>query len=202
VEPATIQGTLQLAERYLERGDAGHAAELYREVYQGSPEDPEAAYGLGYSLLRLGRVEESAEAFRRVLALDPQSAKGRNALAYVFAASGESLSTAETLAREALELDPALAAYWKDTLGWVRYRAGDAQGALGFLQESERELPPDDISMRAENDYHVGTVLMKLGRRDEAKVYLARSLTHAKGEPWVPDLEAKARELGLEVASS
>jgi tetratricopeptide (TPR) repeat protein len=201
VEPATVQGTLQLAERYLERGDAQRAAELYREVYQGSTESLEAAYGLGYGLLRLGRVEESAEAFRRVLALDPKSAAGRNALAYVFAVSGDSLSTAEKLAREALELEPALAAYWKDTLGWVRFRRGDAQGALGLLQESERELPLDDLSMLAENDYHIGAVLMTLGRNDEARTYLARSLSRAKGEPWTPDLEAKARELGLEAPS-
>ncbi|MGQ0721068.1 MAG: tetratricopeptide repeat protein [Candidatus Eiseniibacteriota bacterium] len=201
VEPATVQGTLQLAERYLERGDAQRAAELYREVYQGSTESLEAAYGLGYGLLRLGRVEESAEAFRRVLALDPESAAGRNALAYVFAISGDSLSTAETLAREALELDPGLAAYWKDTLGWVRFRRGDAQGALGLLQESERELPLDDVSMLAENDYHIGVVLMTLGRQNEAKTYLARSLGRAKGEPWTKDLEAKARELGLEAPS-
>jgi tetratricopeptide (TPR) repeat protein len=202
VEPATIQGTLQLAERYLERGDARRAAELYREVYDASEDNLEAAYGLGYGLLRLGRVEESAEAFRRMLALDPGSAAGRNALAYVFAASGESLSTAEKLVREAIELKPELAAYWKDTLGWVRYRRGDAQGALGLLQESERELPRDDVSMLAENDYHIGVVLMTLRRGDEARTYLARSLGRAKTEPWIPDLRAKARELGIEVSSS
>jgi Flp pilus assembly protein TadD len=199
VEPLTTGGTLQLAQRYLERGEFERASELFNQAYGKAPESREAAYGLGYGLLRLGRPAEAKDVFRRVLELDPSSADGRNALAYTFALSGDSLDTAEVLVLEALQLDPTRAAYWNDTLGWIRFRAGRSEEAVAPLSEAERTLPPDDISARAENDYHLGVVLASLDRDDEARRYLTRSAGRATNEPWVRDLNARARDLGLEL---
>jgi hypothetical protein len=42
---------------------------------------------------------------------------------------------------------------------------------------------------------------MALGRNEEAAEYLTKSALRAKDEPWVPDLKARARELGIEEAS-
>lgn len=201
VEPLTTGGTLQLAQRYLERGEFDRASELFNQAYVKAPESLEAAYGLGYGLLRLGRPGDAAQAFRRVLELDPSSAAGRNALAFTFALRGDSLDVAERLVREALELDATLAAYWNDTLGWIRYRAGRAEEGLANLEEAERTLPPDDLTARAENDYHLGVVLAALDRTDEARGHLERSARRATNEPWVRDLKSRARELGLELES-
>jgi Flp pilus assembly protein TadD len=103
------------------------------------------------------------------------------------------------LVLEALQLDPTRAAYWNDTLGWIRFRAGRSEEAVAPLSEAERTLPPDDISARAENDYHLGVVLASLDRDDEARRYLTRSAGRATNEPWVRDLNARARDLGLEL---
>lgn len=202
IEPVTVGGTLQLAQRYLDRGDLERATELYREAANTAPGDVEAAYGLGYGLLKIGRLNEAARVFRSVLELDPKSAVGRNALAFIFAESGESLGTAERLAIEALEIDPARSAYWKDTLGWVRYRRGKHDDALESLQKAQRELPLDDAATRAENEYHLGSVLASMGRNEEAKAALARSLPRAKGERWEADARALGKRLGIAEASS
>ncbi len=192
----TVDGTLQLAQRYLERGDWERATALFREASAQAPDRAAAAYGLGYGLLRVGRTREAAAAFRRVLEIDPDSADGRNALAYVLAETGDSLAVAERLVQEALQLDPALAPYWNDTLGWVRHRAGRHEAALEALRVAEETLPEDDLSMRAENHYHLGRVLLALGRRDEAREHFRESAARATDEPWVRDLEARRRELG------
>jgi tetratricopeptide (TPR) repeat protein len=201
VDPLAIGGTLQLARRYVERGEIRKATELYREVAQKSPESVPALNGLGYGLLKAGQYEEAAAAYRRILELQPENADGCNALAFIFAVTGDSLERAEALAEKALELEPTFSAYWYDTLGWVRYRRGNHEGALAALRRSEADLPPDDPSTRAENFYHIGAVLMALGRDDEAAEYLTRSIRRAKNEDWVPDLKARARELGIEEAS-
>ena len=197
IQPVTVGGTLQLAQRYLDRGDLDRATDLYREAAQTAPADIEAAYGLGYGLLRIGRLDEAARVFRSVLELDPKSAVGRNALAFVFAESGESLGIAERLALEALEIDPARSAYWKDTLGWVRYRRGKHDDALESLQNAHRELPLDDPATRAENEYHLSSVLASMGRNEEAKAALERSLPRAKGERWEADARALGKRLGI-----
>jgi tetratricopeptide (TPR) repeat protein len=192
-----LEGTLELAGRYLEKGEIDRATDLYREASQSAPDNVDAAYGLGYGLLQIGRWREAGEAFRQVLSVDPESAGGRNALAYVFALTGDSLDVAERLAEEALELDPSLSGYGYDTLGWVLHRQGRPEAALEALREAKRRIPPDDVSMKAENDYHLGVVLLTLDRVDEARDHLRGSLSLAGDEPWVPDLKAKAREAGL-----
>jgi tetratricopeptide (TPR) repeat protein len=197
----TIDGTLQLAQRYLDRGDWEHATALYREAAGQAPDRPGAAYGLGYGLLRVGQTREAAAAFRKLLTIDPNSADGRNALAYVFAETGDSLAVAERLTLEALQLNPALAPYWRDTLGWVRYRAGRQGDALEALLDAERSLPVDDLSMRAENQYHLGKVMLALGRKDEARDHFRKSAALAKDETWVPDLKARSKELGVQGTS-
>jgi tetratricopeptide (TPR) repeat protein len=199
VEPVTVGGTLQLAQRYLDRGDVERATELYREALQKAPTDLEASYGLGYGLLKIGRLDEAARAFRTVLEQEPSSADGRNALAFVFAERGESLAVAERLAREAIEIAPSLSAYWNDTLGWVRYRAGRHREALETLRLAERDLPLDDPGMRAENQFHLGSVLAALGRDDEARVAIERSLSRSTGERWEADAQALSRKLGVPV---
>ncbi len=197
VEPVTIGGTLQLAQRYLDRGDVARATDLYREALQKAPTDVAALYGLGYGLLKAGRLDEAAGAFRSVLEKTPDSADGRNALAFVFAERGESLGVAERLAQEAVEISPALSAYWYDTLGWVRYRGRRYEPALEALRAAEKGLPMDDPAMRAENQYHLGSVLAALGREEEARGALAQSLGRSRGERWEAEARALAKRLGL-----
>jgi tetratricopeptide (TPR) repeat protein len=197
VEPVTIGGTLQLAQRYLDRGEVSRATDLYEEALQKAPTDVSALYGLGYGLLKAGRLDEASRAFRSVLEQDPGSADGRNALAFIFAERGESLAVAERLVNEAVEIAPALSAYWYDTLGWVRYRSGRHELALEALRTAERDLPLDDPAMRAENSYHLGSVLASLGREEEARGELAKSLPRAGGERWEADAKALAKRLGL-----
>lgn len=198
----TTDGTLQLATRYLHRGNVERATELYREAAGRDPQSIGAAYGLGYGLLQAGRYAEAEDAFRRVLELDPESADGRNALAFILAQTGDSLDVAERLAGEALELDPSLAAYWNDTLGWVRFRAGALDGALAALLRSEGQIPRDDFAMRSENQYHLGAVLAAMHRSDEARARFRQSVELGGEGLWTVDRNVRMKELGMEGGSS
>jgi tetratricopeptide (TPR) repeat protein len=193
LEPLTTGGVLQLAQFYMARGEISRATELYREAFGKSPDSVPAAYGLGYGLLSTREYDDAAAAFRAVLAADSASADGRNALAYIFAQTGDSLARAETLAREALDLAPENAGYWRDTLGWVLHRAGRPEDALRELVAAAGEIPKDDPSMQAENDYHRAEVLLELGRIDDAREAFLRSEKRAGDEPWVPDLRERLR---------
>ncbi|MBZ0269528.1 DUF2723 domain-containing protein [bacterium] len=198
----TTEGTLQLAQRYLLRGNVARATELYREAAGEDPQSIGAAYGLGYGLLQAGRYAEAEASFRRVLELEPGSADGHNALAFILAQTGDSLDVAERLVTEALELDPSLAAYWNDTLGWVRFRAGALEGALVALLRAEGELPRDDFATRSENQYHLGAVLAAMDRPDEARDRFRRSVELAGDGLFAADRSARMRELGMEGGSS
>lgn len=202
MDPLTVGGTLQLAQRYLDRGEITRAMELYQEALKRAPDDIAAIYGLGYGLLKVGRLNEAARAFATILEKDEKSASGRNALAYIYAEQGENLAQAERLVTEAISLEPALGGYWKDTLGWVQFRQGHFPQALETLQLAQSALPLDDAAMRAENNYHLATVMTVLGKSSEAAEAMAAALPQAKGERWEADADALAKKLGVASVTS
>ena len=64
--------------------------------------------------------------------------------------------------------------FFVDSLGWVHYKLGDPQRAVGYLERAT-ELEPSDPEITG----HLGDVYWALGREEEArfKWRLARSLS-------------------------
>ena len=69
-------------------------------------------------------------------------------------------------AHELMPQDPFIL----DSLGWVRFRRGDHDGALAHLQRAY------GMRQDAEIAAHLGEVLWTLGRRDEARRLFAEAL--------------------------
>ncbi|TVQ31791.1 MAG: hypothetical protein EA356_13840 [Geminicoccaceae bacterium] len=62
-------------------------------------------------------------------------------------------------------------AYFLDTLGWLRYRQGDAAAALPLLRRATALLPADP-----QLNYHAGVVFHATGDTDQARTHLQRAL--------------------------
>ena len=58
-----------------------------------------------------------------------------------------------------------------DTLGWILYKRGDYQQALGLLKEVTAKLPDN-----SEARFHLGMVQYKLNDNDSAKINLAKAI--------------------------
>ena len=84
-----------------------------------------------------------------------------NALGYTLADRTDDYKEAEKLIRKALEYDPESPAII-DSLGWVLYKQGDYEAALGELQRAYEKL--DDHEVAA----HIVETLVALERHDEA----------------------------------
>jgi len=113
---------------------------------------------------RSGDHDAAARHFLACLELDANNAQALNYLGYMWAERGENLAAAEELIRRALDLDPHSAAYL-DSLGWVLYQQGRYHEALAPLQEASQlsAEAPDPVV-----EEHLGDVLEKLGRRNDA----------------------------------
>jgi len=70
---------------------------------------------------------------------------------------------AQTLKRD----EPAV----QDTLGWIYYQMGDINQAVGYLEKAVDKKP--DVAIF---NYHLGMVLFKNGRQEEAKEKLAKAV--------------------------
>jgi tetratricopeptide (TPR) repeat protein len=126
-------------------------------------EEKEGIYFMrGAMYEKLKKFDASEAEFRKVLAMNPESASALNYLGYMLADRNVRLNEALEMIKKALEEDPHNGAYL-DSLGWVYFR-------LGRLDEAEENLRL--ALARASKDPtvndHLGDVLMKQGKLKDA----------------------------------
>jgi len=111
---------------------------------------------------RLDRLERMESDLRRLIALRPNHAHAYNALGYTFAERNLRLTEARQLIERAVELapqDPQIL----DSMGWIEFRQGKLEAALSWLQKAWAIRPDAEVGA------HLGEVLWRLGRFDEAR---------------------------------
>ncbi len=143
--------------------------DLSRKVPERSIRYIDVLFGLGSSLERSGRFEDSVEAFQKLINLSPRHAEALNYLGYMFAEKGIRLDEAETLVKRALAEDPDNGAFL-DSLGWTHYQRGQYNEAEKLLDkaihaEIKRNGDEDSISIIWE---HIGDNAMTLGKQQKA----------------------------------
>jgi predicted Zn-dependent protease len=162
---------LTVAEAQLlgDHGRADAALKLLDAGLRSHPQHPALEYERAIILEQAGRVSESVQALQRLLAERPDDPTLLNALGYTLADHGMELPHSESLIRNALEQMPDNPAVL-DSLGWVRFRRGDAAGALPSLERAY------DISHDADIAAHWGQALWVAGRREAARKVWAEAL--------------------------
>ncbi len=116
-----------------------------------------------------GRVHESVEVLEKLLTQRPDDPILTNALGYTLADHNLELPRAEILIQRALAVSPDSPAIL-DSMGWVRYRQGDAKGAVPTLARAY------SIQHDSEIGAHWGEVLWASGARQEARRVWAAAL--------------------------
>jgi Flp pilus assembly protein TadD len=109
------------------------------------------------------------ETLERLLTQRPDDPVLTNALGYTLADHNLELPRAETLIRRALTVSPDSPAVL-DSLGWVRYRQGDAKGAVPMLARAY------SIDHDSEIAAHWGEALWQSGAHSDARRVWAAAL--------------------------
>jgi Tfp pilus assembly protein PilF len=124
--------------------------------------------------LMLARVEDKAgnrkaviEAYRSVVASDPQNASANNNLAYQLALDDP--REALHFAQRAVELAPTDAAAL-DTLGWVHYRMGEYTTAVDYFKNALAKRSSPAL------EFHLAMCYIKAGDPDRGRTMLADAL--------------------------
>jgi tetratricopeptide (TPR) repeat protein len=162
---------LTVAEAQLlgDHGGTDAALKLLDASLRSHPQHPALEYERAIILEEAGRVSESVQALQQLLAARPDDPTLLNALGYTLADHGRELPRAESLIRRALEQMPDNPAVL-DSLGWVRFRRGDALGALPSLKRAY------DISHDAQIAAHWGQALWVSGQHEAARKVWAEAL--------------------------
>src|SRR5437879_10863620 len=122
--PSDVEIYSNLAQVYTESRRFGDAEKAVRsaEKLARNPTDKETiGCLLGGMYERQKKYEQAEQAFKSVLALNPQTAPALNYFGYLLAHRAVRLDEAVDMLRRALDVDPTNAAYL-DSMGWIFYK--------------------------------------------------------------------------------
>jgi tetratricopeptide (TPR) repeat protein len=159
---ALVSTETDSADLLMDGGDAAGALEQIEAARKRFPEHAGVAYQRAILLERAGRTTEAIGALEARHRAHPRDATLANALGYSLADHGRELPRAERLIRAALAVEPDNPAIL-DSLGWVKYRRGDAAAALPLFERALRLYRDGDIAA------HYGEVLWTSGNVAKAK---------------------------------
>ncbi|MCB5191504.1 tetratricopeptide repeat protein [Methylobacillus arboreus] len=125
------------------------------------PNSPELVYDFAMAAERVNKLDVMERELRKLIKIQPEFSQAYNALGYSLADRDIRLDEAKTLIEKAHELSPD-DHYILDSLGWVHYRLGNLDQALDYLSRAYSQQPDPEIAA------HLGEVLWKQGKRDEA----------------------------------
>jgi superkiller protein 3 len=137
------EGNRLIARVYHRAGKLDEAQQLYGELLQKSPNDPDLRYRLGKVMLDKGELNEAGNSFRQVLQMDPNNAAAHNGLANLYYRK-RMMAEAMSEYQKALQLDPNLADAHID-MGNVYFETGKYQEAATYFRRYT-ELEPREAA--------------------------------------------------------
>jgi tetratricopeptide (TPR) repeat protein len=161
----------QLAHLYARDQKFPQALAEAQTLTQGMPEVLSGYIILGSIYEQTGAVDQARATYEQAIQRDPNFAPALNNLAWLYCEHGDNLDLALSLAQRAKQNQPGDPEV-SDTLAWIEYRKGFYGEAAGLLRDSLRQVPDSSLFQ-----YHLGMVLLKTGKKSEAKPILARALS-------------------------
>jgi tetratricopeptide (TPR) repeat protein len=169
-EPRSLRQTYVVGALLRRAGRAAEAIPLLERAAGLAPQDDGVLYDLAVAREATRDYRGAAAALEELLALKPDDAHLLNFYGYLLADQGWELQRAEALIQRALAAEPENAAYL-DSLGWVWYRLGRYEDALGKLVDASNRLQDDPTILE-----HLADALVALKRYDQAAPVYERAL--------------------------
>ncbi len=169
-KPEEMESYLTLAELYGNGGRADDGLKLLDRAAQRFPDKTALTFRRGAILAEAKRDVDAEQAFRQVLAAQPDNGPALNYLGYMLAERGRRLDEAIDLITRALKTDADNPSYL-DSLGWALFKRGDLADADTHLSKASDALPQNSVVQD-----HYGDVLARLGRYREAIMAWTKAL--------------------------
>jgi len=161
-----------------DHGETEAGLAVLQAALERHPRHPALEYERAVLLERAGDVRESIATLDRLISERPDDPTLLNALGYTLADHAQELPRAERLIRRALVFSPDNPAVL-DSLGWVRFKRGDARSATPILGHAYALGKDSDIAA------HLGEALWQSGDETRARSVWAAALARDPAAPLV-----------------
>jgi Flp pilus assembly protein TadD len=135
---------------------------VLRDALKERPDQPALLYDAALAAEKVDRLDDAESRLRKLIELEPDSAQAYNALGYTLADRTDRFDEARRYIVKALALAPN-DPFILDSMGWVEYRMGNLDEALGYLRRAYDMQPDPEIAA------HLGEVLWVNGARQDAQ---------------------------------
>lgn len=169
-EPNSLRQNYVVGALMRRAGRMQRSIPLLERALQLAPQDDGVLYDLAVARESLRDYRGAAAALEELVRLKPDDAHVLNFYGYLLADQGWELQRAEALITRALAQEPDNPAYL-DSLGWVWYRLGRYDDALGKLVDASNRLQDDPTILE-----HLADVLVALQRHAQALPVYERAL--------------------------
>ncbi|WP_411726574.1 tetratricopeptide repeat protein [Methyloglobulus sp.] len=176
------------AELYSHQKQYEKAYNYLTEVLKIYPDQGELLYSRALMADRMGKPDVMEIDLKKILAKFPDNVEALNALGYSLADKTKRYMEAETYLLHALRLKPDEAVIL-DSYGWLKYKMGNLQAALDYLQRAYDKQPENEIAA------HLAEVLWVLGKKDKARKLFEKAIDDAPDDPYLNDFKNKFLQL-------
>lgn len=167
-----------------ELDDPRGALAMLNDGVKQYPDASELRFARVFQLESQDQVDKAIDELRVLVEQRPHDPAALNALGYTLVDRTRQHREGLELIQQALALTPDSGAVL-DSMGWALHKVGRNEEALSYLEKARQRTPDGEI------EYHVGEVLVALGRRDEAQEVWQ---TAAKRFPENEDLQRKLKK--------
>ncbi|WP_110648355.1 tetratricopeptide repeat protein [Salinicola peritrichatus] len=179
----------------LDKADRSAAADaLLADSLKQAPDDTDLLYTKAMRDFQRGDVDAMMAQMREIIAKDPDNADALNALGYTLATTTDRYDEAFDLIERAYALEPQSPAIL-DSLGWVHFKRGDAETAVGYLRRAYAGQPDQEVAA------HLAEALAVLGQEEEARSVVTAALAGSDIHPDIDDLLTRYPQLAPRSAS-
>ena len=172
------------AELYNQQKQYEQSFNILTKALADSPDKKELLYTRALIAERIGKPDIVEADLKKILAMDPDNVEALNALGYTLLSKPGRYADAEKYLQKALRLEPG-AAVIIDSYGWLQFKLGNTEKALGYLQQAYEKQPENEIAA------HLAEVLWALGRKDEAKKLFNKAIKDAPDDEYLLDFQRR-----------
>jgi len=172
------------AETYSQQKQYQKAFDLLTTALAEQPDQQELLYTRALIAEHLNKKEVLEKDLKQILAKDPDNVEALNALGYSLLDDPKRYAEAEIYLQKAFKLRPDEAVIM-DSYGWLQFKMGRTEVALGYLQRAYAKQQENEIAA------HIAEVLWALGRKEEAKKLFDKVIKDAPEDEYLLDFQQR-----------
>ncbi|CAG7857386.1 hypothetical protein MCAMS1_02186 [biofilm metagenome] len=179
-----LRMVLVRAELYSQQKRYDSAFDYLTAELKNYPDQEELLYSRALMADRLDKLDVMEADLQKILTKSPNNVEALNALGYSLADKTTRYAEAETYLLHALRIKPDEAVIL-DSYGWLKYKMGNRQVALDYLQKAYDKQPENEIAA------HLAEVLWVSGRQDEARKLFEKAIESAPDDSYLLNFKNK-----------